>query len=82
MDNKSERCGLDDEIFYRHARVMERMAIRRAIFELQFSHGQQQRRCTMRPFLIAFNQAAEQPVMLDRILFRGNQESPRLFIIR
>ena len=82
MDNKPERCGLDDEIVHRHARVMERVAIRRAIFELQFCDGQQQRRCTMRPFLIAFNQTIEQPVMLCRILFRGDQEPPRLFVIR
>jgi hypothetical protein len=82
MDNKPKRCGLDDEIVHRHARVMERVAIRRVIFELQFCDGQQQHRCTMRPFLIAFDQAAEQAIILRRILFRGDQEPPRLFVIR
>jgi hypothetical protein len=28
MGHKPERCGLDGEIFCRHARVMERVAIR------------------------------------------------------
>jgi hypothetical protein len=39
VGDKPERRSLNDEIFYRHARVMERMAIRRTILELQLRNG-------------------------------------------
>jgi hypothetical protein len=34
MDNKPKRRSLNGEIFCRHTRVMERVAIGRTIFEL------------------------------------------------
>jgi hypothetical protein len=82
MGHKPKFRNLQDKVFYRHARVMERVAIRRAVLELQFRHGQQQHRCPMRPLLIAFDQAVEQPIVLALMLFRGDQESPGLLVIR
>jgi hypothetical protein len=82
MDNKPKRRSLNGEIFCRHARVMERVAIGRAILELQFRHGEQQHPCTMSPFLIRVDQAAEQPIVLDLVVFRGNQKPPGLPVIR
>ena len=59
MGNKAKRRGLEDEIFCCHARIMERVAIRRAILELQFRDREQQHRCMMRPLLIAFEQTVK-----------------------
>jgi len=81
MGGKPQRRGLEDEILCRHTSIMERMAVRGAILELQFRHRQQQRRCAMRPSLIAFDQAIEQPIILSLIFFRSDQEPPRLFVI-
>ena len=82
MGHKPERRGLDHKILYRHTRIVERVAIRRAILELQFRHREQQYRRTAGPCLIAFDQTVEQPIVLSLVLFRSHQESPGLTVIR